>query len=364
MKRFFYIGAFFLALTWFAQAQQNTTGARVSRVDRNTQQQAAANTGLPALSVRAQRMNDQLTQETGNARWVRNILRELDLTKEKNAPLYYPVQETNGMKNLFTTMFQLLSEGKIKVYGYQADYESFEDDNILPFKAMLDKFNIYYDEIPAGGGRPASYAVNASDIPSREVNRFYVKEAWYFDQNNSVYDVKTLAICPIALLMMESGEELSNAMFWVKYEDIRPYIVNSRIMTSSINNAKIYTIDDFFRRRMYDGEIIQTENLLNLPLAILFETDEELFAEQQRIEDQLKTFNDSLWVKPDTTAVALSKKDARKVSSSRGSSAGKAASNDKTSKEKVSKEKTPKPQTEKTEKAAATKSAPTRSIRR
>jgi len=363
MKRFFYTTACILTLTLCAQAQN--TAPRVSRGgDRNAQQQQAGNnTGLPELTVRAQMMNEQLTQEVGNARWIRNIMRELDLTKEKNAPLYYPVQEMNGMKNLFTSLFQLVSEGKIKVYKYQADYESFEDDNVLSFKEMLDNFNIYYDEIPAGGGRAARYIVNASDIPSREVNKLYVKEAWYFDQKNSVFDVKTLAICPIALFMLETGEEIPQAMFWVKYEDIRPYIVNNRIMTSSVNNAKIYTIDDFFRRRMYDGEIIQTENLLNLPLVKLFETDEELLAEQLRIEEQLKTFNDSLWIQPDTMAVVLSKKEAKKAVPSRGASSGSSAKEN-TSKEKVSKEKAPKQQPAKTEKAETTKTAPTRSIRR
>ena len=360
MKRY-YIGICICLTTLTAWGQVQNTAPRTSRGgDRNAQQQANnPNAGSPELTVRAQLLNEQLTQNIGNARWVRYILRELDLTKEKNAPLYFPVKEMNGVKNLFTSLFQLLSENKIKVYKYQADYDSFEDDNIMTFKEMLDDFNILYDEIPAGGGRPAMYAVNASDIPSREAVKLYVKEAWYFDQNNSLYDVKTLAICPLANITMETGEELLQGMFWVKYEDIRPYIKNNPIMTSNINNAKIYTIDDFFRRRMYDGEIIQTENLMNLPLTRLFETDEELLAEQQRIEQQLKSFNDSLWIQPDTTAVVISKKESRKAGSTRGSSSAS------TLKEKEpAKEKAPKQPAEETEKAAATKSSPTRSIRR
>ena len=305
MKRY-YIILILIALTIGVQAQNTTP--RVSRGGDRNVQQPGTNTAKKTseLSVRAQMMNEQLTQEIGNARWIRYILRELDLTNEKNAPLYFPVQEMNGMKNLFTSLFQLLSEGKIKVYGYQADYESFEDDNIMSFKDILDKNNIYYDEVPGGDGR-TRYVVNAGDIPSREANKLYVKEAWYFDQNNSLYDVKTLAICPIAFITMETGEELPQALFWVKYEDIRPYIKNNYIMTSSINNAKTYTMDDFFRRRMYDGEIIQTENLMNLPLIKLFDNDEELLAEQQRIEEQLKSFNDSLWIPADTTTVVSKK---------------------------------------------------------
>ena len=358
MKRY-YISAILIALTVLTQAQNNTA-PRVSRgADRNAQQATDKKTGLPELSVRAQNMNEQLTQEIGHARWIRNILRELDLTKEKNAPLYYPVQETNGNKNLFTTLFHLLSEDKIKVYRYLIDQEeSFEEDNILPFKEMLDNFKILYDEIPAGGGRPVAYAINASDIPSGEVRQLYVKEAWYFDQNNSICDVKTLAICPIATVTLEGGGVIPQAMFWVKYEDIRPYIKNNYIMTSSINNARTYTMDDFFRRRLYDGEIIQTENLLNLPLAKLFDTDEELYVEQQRIENQLKSFNDSLWIKPDTATVTLSKKEIKKSSaSSRGSSSSEVKSSTKPTKEKAPKQ--PKAPAEK-----AAKTSPSRSIRR
>ena len=347
MKRY-YISSILIALAVLAQAQNATV--RTNR-DPNVQQQAGANaTRSTELSVRAQMMNDQLTQETGNARWVRNILRELDLTKEKNAPLYYPVQEMNGMKNLFTSLFQLASEGKITVYGYQK--ESFDDDNILSFQDLLKNFNIIHETVPAAGTRPVRYIINPSDVPSREADMFYVKESWYFDQNSSTYDCKILALCPIVTTTFETGEQVRSGMFWVKYEDIRPYIKNNPIMTSNINNAKLYTMDDFFRRRMYDGEIIQTENLMNLPLAMLFETDEEIAEEQQRIENQLVSFNEALWIKPDTTTVVLNKRDAKKVSTARATPT-KAAPKEKAPKQP----KAPPPE-------KATKSAPTRSIRR
>lgn len=361
MKRFYYICSIFLVLTVFVQAQNPDQRApRMSRGgDRQSrgEQQVENNNGLPELTVRAQIMNEQLTREIGNARWMRVIYRELDLTKEKNAPLYYPVQEMNGMKNLFTTLFQLVSEGKINVYEYSGDSESFDDENILPFKEMLEKFSIYYEEVPAGGGQPARYVINASDIP--DVRSLYVKEAWYFDQNNSIYDVKTLAVCPIAFVLTDIGEQ-RQAMFWTKYEDIRPYVQNSYIMTSNVNNAKTFTIDDYFRRRMFDGEIVKTENLMNLALREYCPTPDSMLAEQQRIEHQLKSFNDSLWIQPDTTVV-LSKKEAKKVKSARrGSSKQEGVSSD--DKTAAKKEKAPKQQKTKTEKA--TKSAPSRSIRR
>ncbi len=46
-------------------------------------------------------MNERMTQEVGNARWMRVMYRQIDLMKEKNAPLYYPVTPMNGQMNLF-----------------------------------------------------------------------------------------------------------------------------------------------------------------------------------------------------------------------------------------------------------------------
>jgi gliding motility associated protien GldN len=357
MKRFLYTGFILLALGLAAGAQ--TPEQRTPRMSRGGdrqargEQQAGNNKGLPELTVRAQIMNEQLTQEVGDARWIRVIYRDIDLTKEKNAPLYYPVQEVNGMKNLFTTMFQLVSEGKVNVYKYLPDYESFEDDNLLSFKDMLDNFNIFYEAVPAGGGNPARYVINASDVPSQEVRSYIVKEAWYFDQNNSIYDVKTLAICPISYMISDIGEQRM-PMFWAKYEDIRPYIKNNYIMTSNINNAKTFTVDDYFRRRMFDGEIVKTENLMNLALLQYCPTPDSMLAEQQRIENQLKSFNDSLWIQPDTTVVVPTKKEAKKAArSARASKKESGVTSDDTSKSKPSKAEAP-----------AAKSAPTRSIRR
>jgi gliding motility associated protien GldN len=356
MKRFLY--ASMLLLVFSAVAGAQTPDQRVPRMSRGGdrqprggQQPAGNNSGLPELTVRAQIMNEQLSREIGDARWMRVIYRDIDLMKEKNAPLYYPVQELNGMKNLFTTLFQLVSEGKIDVYKYLPDYESFEAENMLPFKDMLDNFNIFYEEVPAGGGNPARYVINASDVPSQEVKSYIVKEAWYFDQNNSIYDVRTLAVCPIAYMISDIGEQRM-PMFWAKYEDIRPYIKNSYIMTSSVNNARTFTVDDYFRRRMFEGEIVKTENLMNLALLQYCPTPDSMLAEQQRIENQLKAFNDSLWIRPDTTVV-LSRKEAKKAARA----VKKTASNENKSASK--KEKAPAAPKEK-----AAKSAPARSIRR
>ena len=237
-----------------------------------------------------------------NIEWMRVIYREIDLTKEENAPLYYPLRPMNGQNNLFTIIFRLLGENRIQAYEYLDGYEVFDNEHAVNFKEMLDRYHIFYEETEQRRGEEPALVIDDSDIPSEEVRAFYIKEAWYFDQNNSVFDVKTLAICPILFYNGDMGETRM-PMFWLPYETIRPYINTTYIMTSNINNATTFTIDDYFRRRMFKGDIIKTQNLLNRPLQAYCPTPDSLESERQRIEKELAAFEKSIWIQPDTAQI-------------------------------------------------------------
>ena len=254
MKRLYYIAT--LAIALFAsvpmQAQEEAGNAQQQQQrrrgpvsSRGAREEDKKESGMPELTVRAQDMNERMTQNIGNARWMRVIYRQIDLTKEQNAPLYYPTQPMNGQMNLFSIIFQLVCEGKLSAYEYLDGYEDFSDNRKLDLKVMLDRCRIFYEETPGKDNEPASFVVNESDIPSGDVRSYYIKEAWYFDQNNSVFDVKTLAICPILTIVDDMGQN-TMPMFWIPYENLRPYINTAYIMTSNINNAMTFTLDDYF----------------------------------------------------------------------------------------------------------------------
>ena len=79
--------------------------------------------------------------------WKRDIYRQLDLMKDKNAPMYYPVEPVGRQVNLFTYIFRLILSGRVKAYTYKLDgNESFEEKDRLAVKDMLDRFYILYDE--------------------------------------------------------------------------------------------------------------------------------------------------------------------------------------------------------------------------
>ena len=224
--------------------------------------------------------------------WRRDIYRELDLNNETNAALYYPVEPKGNQMNLFTTIFRLMMTGKITVFQYRMDgNESFAAADRVDPKSFLDNYHIYYEK--QANGR---IKLDNSDIPSREVKSYYIKESSFFDQRSATFHTKVLALCPIMTREDDFGDGGTRyPLFWVKYDDLAPYLTRQQVMTSNLNNAVVMTIDDYFARNQYKGKIYKTNNLLGQTLSQYCTTDSAMAKEQKRIEAELVAFEKNIW---------------------------------------------------------------------
>lgn len=223
--------------------------------------------------------------------WRRDIYRELDLTQDANACLYYPVEVVGSQVNLFTYIFKLMMTGNVKTYEYRLDgSEVFTEDAQVKLKAFLDNYHIYYERTDKG------IYIDNSDIPSREVRAYYIKESVYYDQSTATFHTRVLALCPIMKREDDFGDgATSYPLFWVKYEDLAPFLVKQTIMTSNLNNAAVMSMDDYFAKNMYRGKIYKTNNLLGKTLAQYCPSDTLLSREQRRIEREITDFEQNLW---------------------------------------------------------------------
>ena len=224
--------------------------------------------------------------------WRRDIYRELDLNNEANAALYYPVEPKGNQMNLFTTIFRLMMTGKITVFQYRMDgNESFAAADRVDPKSFLDNYHIYYEK--QANGR---IKLDNSDIPSREVKSYYIKESSFFDQRSATFHTKVLALCPIMTREDDFGDGGTRyPLFWVKYDDLAPYLTRQQVMTSNLNNAVVMSIDDYFARNQYKGKIYKTNNLLGQTLSQYCTTDSAMAKEQKRIEAELVAFEKNIW---------------------------------------------------------------------
>lgn len=224
--------------------------------------------------------------------WRREIYRQIDLNKDRNAMLYYPIQPIGNQCNLFTYLFRLMLTGRVNAYDYKiTGLESFAEKDKVVISEFLRRYSIYYEE------QNGKIVVHDADVPSEQVKRYYIKEATYLDQRTGVTKTKVLAICPILLEGGEFGEDVATPrpLFWMKYDDIASYLSKLPVMSGDLNNVSNMTADDYFTMNRYEGKIYKTTNMQGKVLADYCRTDSDMVREQERIEKQLVDFQDHLW---------------------------------------------------------------------
>ena len=244
---------------------------------RNQQQrQSPAN----SITTRAQISFPTTAPMEEDVVWRRDIYRELKLTEDANAGLYYPTEPVGSQMNLFTYIFKLMmsgpNRGGIAAYNYRMDgNEIFTDSARIKPLQFLDNYHIFYERTDHG------IRLDNSDIPSGEVKGYYLKESAYYDQGTATFHRKVVALCPIMYREDDFGDG-----------EVKT------IMTSNLNNAATMSVDDYFTMNLYKGKIYKTTNMLGKTLAQYCPTDSAMAAEQKKIERELVAFEKTIYGDP------------------------------------------------------------------
>ncbi len=324
---------FLLTIVLMAGAVQAQPKQRRSQQQQQqTEQQQKKKNPSSAMSMRAQISFPTAVDMPEEVVWRRDIYRELDLTKDENAGLYYPVEPQGKEVNLFTYIFKLAQNGYIPVYEYPTDgSDVFSDEAKVQMRTILDNYHIYYEE------QDGKLKVDNSDIPSSEVRKYYLKESAYYDQANASFHIKVLALCPVMMRDDDFGGEATQyPLFWVKYSDLEPFLTRQTVMTSSLNNAATMSMDDYFTLNMYRGKIYKTNNAQGKTLMQLCNGDTtKLSAEQKRIEKELEAFRKNIFGDPEKkdsldSIAKLDVKAAKAKTKSKSSSASSSSSSRRT----------------------------------
>ena len=288
-----YISRLLLVLSFLlvAQATVAQPPARQRENAKKVRKSEGSSAAVTGLSERAKSQYPG-TVTPKEVEWKRDVYRVLDLEKEKNASLYYPVVPSGDRMNLFTFLFYNIINGNITAYEYSLDgNESFTEESAVDPRLMLDDYRIMFIE------QDGEIVVNKSDIPSAEVLSYFVKESHYYDNKTGTFGKRITALCPV---LHRTGDEFSTQvtkypMFWLNYDEIAQLLAQQSVMTSSLNNVSSISLDDYFTKGAYDGEIYKTVNLRNLAIAQYCEDSTAVKKEQQKIEQQLKDFRTNLW---------------------------------------------------------------------
>ena len=253
----------------------------------------------PVVTDRMQAFYDTDDKSVSDAdrQWMRVIYRQLDLNKDKNAPLYYPDEPIDGQENLFRIIMRLLANNQVSAYEYLDGREVFSDQYKIKVRDMLDRFHILYTDAKGSTERNPRFTFEESDVPANEVLSYYVIERWEFDTRSNSLKPHIEAVCPVLHRSGDfGGEPIRYPMFWIKFNDIRPWLAQQQIFTSDDNNLPSCNYDDFFNLTMYDGDIYKTRNLKNRSMLQIYPDDDSRKRAQDSIQASLDNFDKKLWV--------------------------------------------------------------------
>lgn len=274
-----------VSLSSMAQVESASGGVRRRTAkDKKTEQ-----TG-PQVTDRMQSFYEAKETSDADLVYMREIYRQIDLSKDVNAPLYFPEDIIDGQENLFRIMLRLVVDGQVPAYEYLDGREVFSDKYKIDPKEMLDRFGIYYT------GNDKKITIEEADVPSNMVLNYYIIEKWEFDKRSNKMKSRVVAICPILNRFDDYGAELRYPMFWIKYDQLRPHLAATYVFTSDDNNLPQYSLDDYFTMGLYDGDIYKTKNLRNLSMMQMYPDPDEMKAAQDSIDKRLRNFGANLWM--------------------------------------------------------------------
>lgn len=296
------------------------------------------------VTARQQSFFEVKEPDDADLQWMKIVYRELDLKKGKNPALYYPEEPNEDGESLFYIIMKQVAAGEVNCYEWLDGREMFTPEYKYQVSNMLDRFHILYSQAKGSSASQPRYSIENADIPGGEVLSYYIIEKWEFDTRSNQVKSRVEALCPVLHREDEFGVVQRWPMFWVKLNDIRPYIAQQYVFTDDDNNLLRYNLDDFFKLNMYSGSIYKVKNLRNQTLRQQFPDDAAYKHAQDSIENRLHQFNKNLWVPSreelqaaaeakkkaeaakageeianDDTATATETKSVRKSSSKRGS---------------------------------------------
>ena len=287
--------ALLAAICVFAQDASSTA----STVVRRKASERNARSSAPGVTQRMQSHidNSLSSSDDSELQWMRVMYRSLDLTKDANGALYYPDEVVEGQDNLFRIIMKRMADGQLSAYEYLDGRERFTDEYKVKMRDILDRFYILHKDAKGSTEKNPKFSIDESDIPASEVLSYYIIERWEFDRRSNRVSTRVEAVCPVLHRAGDFGAEaVKYPMFWVRYDDLRPWIASQYIFTDDDNNLARHSYDDYFRLGLYDGDIYKTRNLKNKSLMQLHPDPDDLARARDSIQNRLDSYEKKLWV--------------------------------------------------------------------
>ena len=305
-KKYLLIALAIISLASFEVQAQGVVRKR-SGEDRNRNKQENG-----GVTQRMQSFFEETPVSDADLMWMRVIYRQLNAETVDNAPIFFPEEKTQDQENLFRIIMRLVVNNQVTAYEYLDGREIFTDEYRINVRDMLDRFHVLYEEGKGSTEKNPKFVIDDSDVPANEVLSYYIIERWEFDSRSNEMKTRVEALCPVLHRSGDfGGDAIKYPMFWVKLQDIRPWMTQQYIFIDDDNIIPKYTYDDYFLLTMYKGDIYKTRNIQNKSMMQLYPDEKDRRRAQDSIQARLENFDKKLWV-PDREEIIANREAAEK----------------------------------------------------
>ncbi len=217
--------------------------------------------------------------------WTKKIWRVIDVREKMNLPFQYP-----GMP-MFQILKEMVENGDAKAFRDDEFKEELFADDIAALVSNQDTIVVFNDET-----YEEEVKIVSNDLNFENINRYRIKEIWYFDEEASVMKVRILGISPIIdEFDPETGLfKYTQPLFWVYYPEARETLAKFQVF-NEFNNMAPMSWYDLFEARFFSSYIYKENNALNQTVKNIYEDGIQALLESDKIKAELFNFEHDLW---------------------------------------------------------------------
>ncbi|MEZ4919210.1 MAG: gliding motility protein GldN [Saprospiraceae bacterium] len=218
--------------------------------------------------------------------WEKRMWRVIDVREKQNLPFIYPEAP------LFQILANGIAQGKIPAYSTEDDKFTKRLSNVEVDAQLHKTDSILVTDFETGED---ILRIVKNDINWENVQRFRVKEIWFWDAATSSLRVRILGIAPLITDLDENGNfRFERPLFWVHYPSAREYLAGHKAYTHADNPAANITWEDLFEMRYFASHVIKESNLYDRKIEEYL-SGVDMLTESGKISDDLFAREHDMW---------------------------------------------------------------------
>lgn len=278
----------FLGLTSSAFAQGNILNARTAA--------EIAPKGIEDIMAESDGPMPYQYVNDNDVLYKKYVWETIPLDERANLIYYFPIQDTEDRKSLFTILKDAVMKKEItEVYDYDDFKTRLNLDELKKKFTRIDTADAGVEQINYGEKLDAQYLIENELKPS-DVVEYRIKGMWYIDRNVGELRYRLLGIAPVTVDINTKGKEEENyiELFWVFFPDARNILYQNYAYNEK-NDVMRSNYDYLFNARKFSATIYKTDNIYDEDIkAIVGENAMFQLLEAERIKDNIRNLEDDM----------------------------------------------------------------------